>query len=1103
MARAHHRIAARIVAAAIAITLALLVVPFAERTEAAPFPGPDPVHHLGIALDARAFISESDFERQKRAVADLILDPKAIPRDGSTALSVIALWPDGGLGVQERWLVQWSAVDSDDEAQAMAQAVLELEQAPLTGAAGLDTFAVNNWPSGYDYETYESADVDKGLVSVCQVLFAQPSADLASNAAWRVVVGSNDRVDILGVAGYGNNGVSASERELDDHAWGGTGYTYVPYASLLGEKLREKCLADIPKVIGMEVNQAIQNLDGSIQLIAGKETVVRVFAERLRPASSTSFEARLRVTRVLPGNPSGQSRLIGPVSPSKGFSLPLDYRAARENTGSRNEVLEFKIPPAWTAEGELQLELVSPDLMTCAWVHPAVLDLPQYCGKTINFIEGPEITVVAYRLNMTGFPQPTKAQVAEQMRRLESTMPVGDAHLLVRGGLWGADNASPFQVNVALWAARHIESGSLWRREHSSYFYYGFADKPGKAGPPKVDSHRGMGFLGVGTSSVNSSAGEAATLKPGPWRHVFPHEIAHAAGLPHVLAAPAAGELPLFLPTSTGGTIPLGHTLWTDTCGAQAVLPQGNTPYWYFTVTQPGNVNGVGMPVSYPVISAFTGEGSNFDFSHSYEFWGLDTRFVGQAPKLAAVDPRLTGELMSYVNSSKCTLEDSPDRLNRRANDRNRYWVSLPSYETLKYIFLDPQAFGPISDVGLPAPVVWGLVGASSGTELGPVLDMPGGTIAEGNEYGFVLRAYDADGNLLSETAPTVEQVPDAAGEDEDAEPGEPGFVFVGQLEPGDIRRVDLALDGDVVSTASASEHEPTVSILEPSAGASAETGPLTIAWQGDDADGGELRYSVLFSPDGESWQMLASRIDSTQFELPTTEVPATDGGTIKVVVDDGFLSSEAAVGGIVIPEHAPEVIVAEPFPGQEFAPGDYISLRAYVFDADEGPLPDEDVVWSSDADGVLDFDPLVGLRTTDLTPGERVLTATVTDSTGRTETHSVEVALVSADGSSGSGTTGGSGSSGGGGAGSSGVVPTSPTATATPEPSPSPSSSANPAIDDDDASPDAPPSPDVAAPTDDTSAAAESGVGRLLLPAVLVLLAGLALGVWFAMRRR
>ena len=129
----------------------------------------------------------------------------------------------------------------------------------------------------------------------------------------------------------------------------------------------------------------------------------------------------------------------------------------------------------------------------------------------------------------------------------------------------------------------------------------------------------------------------------------------------------------------------------------------------------------------------------------------------------------------------------------------------------------------------------------------------------------------------------------------------------------------------------------------------------LTVSWAGGDADGDPLSYTIYASGDGgASWRMVACGLSAETAELDTTFWPATGQGMLRVVASDGVNVGSAEAGPFTVPAHPPAVAITAPADREALTPGYPAILAAAGYDAEDGQLPDDAFVWSSDRDGPL-----------------------------------------------------------------------------------------------------------------------------------------------------
>jgi VWFA-related protein len=144
------------------------------------------------------------------------------------------------------------------------------------------------------------------------------------------------------------------------------------------------------------------------------------------------------------------------------------------------------------------------------------------------------------------------------------------------------------------------------------------------------------------------------------------------------------------------------------------------------------------------------------------------------------------------------------------------------------------------------------------------------------------------------------------------AEPilGEEYFSFRVALPEG-TTQIDLEAGTAVLASLKAGAGVPTVSITSPQAGEQwAGGGTRTLSWTASAAGGGPLTYAALYSNDGgTTWSPLDVNITDTQIEIDTTELSGGTNVFFRVIASSGFDSSETTVGPVELAQ-APKIEV-------------------------------------------------------------------------------------------------------------------------------------------------------------------------------------------------
>jgi hypothetical protein len=457
---------------------------------------------------------------------------------------------------------------------------------------------------------------------------------------------------------------------------------------------------------------------------------------------------------------------------------------------------------------------------------------------------------------------------------------------------------------------------------------YGWAPNDGYSGGhadmPVYPHAGGLGVVGIGTDRPGTS-----TDDPGGGAYIFGHELTHDYNI--------------------------YHTNTADSCGSQdgnSDFPYGSSSIQEFgfnpitgKIYDPANTQDL---MSYcPAGGSRQGWISPFTWNKMFN--GLAT----SALNAAAASPEQPNVGILY------------------ATDAQR---SLLVAATIFNPDMAPQRAGKLGD----------LVRVNGGL----AYDVPQG------DYAFQLRKGST---VLAQKSFVVSFRSEYAGHsgahgdgpagDEPPFPPEPSaqadvMFIVPWIEGADT--VALVHNGQVLDQRSVTAHPPTVQVTGPTGAVTWPAGSTqAITWIGNDADGDALTYSLLYSNDGgANWVLLADHLAGPAYPI---EVNSLAGGTdtrFRVVANDGLdIGSDETDGPITVPDQAPFVVISNPINGQAFAPGELIVFQGSATDMEDGTLPDEALVWSSDRQGVLGTGPSLPVNT--LQPGLHIIKLTATDSKG------------------------------------------------------------------------------------------------------------------------
>ena len=179
----------------------------------------------------------------------------------------------------------------------------------------------------------------------------------------------------------------------------------------------------------------------------------------------------------------------------------------------------------------------------------------------------------------------------------------------------------------------------------------------------------------------------------------------------------------------------------------------------------------------------------------------------------------------------------------------------------------------------------------------------------------------------------------------------------------------------------------PTVSIGSPADGSVFLPGEtVTLTGTGDDAEDGSLTASIAWTSDRDGFLGSGGSLAVSSLSLGIHRITAS-------VTDSDGISSAVAIDIEVTDGNLPPLIaISEPVDGSTFEEGSPVLFTASASDAEDGDL-DAAIVWTSDRDGALGSG--AGIATSLLSRGSHLITASVTDSGGRTVATTVTISIT------------------------------------------------------------------------------------------------------------
>ena len=648
---------------------------------------------------------------------------------------------------------------------------------------------------------------------------------------------------------------------------------------------------------GLEVTQAIQDLNNSVRLAANKPTYVRFHVHSTYGEYSTDAQLRVRKGSdeiVL----TTDSRIVRPV-PDRSmythsflFALPDGYR-----DGSVSLTAEVNPVNAWRTRSPIE---ASYDNNTSS--------------ANVTFETVPPLNVVIYRVGYevggrTYSAPPSHAyQLSDWLRR---AYPVNTVSSTYRTMDIGSSLPSCNDVNSSLSSKR------LWDRLFSSIpataHYYGMVDDGG-------------GFM------RGCAAGIPALVAAGPtgtgnWGWDFDgsygdwyggHELGHSYGQRHVLCSGSEdGANPAY--PFAGGTI--------------SSVRQGKAAFYGFDIG-------------------------------SFDIYGPTWTDIMTYCKFQWMSQFTYENLMSFLqtNTQEATVA-SLDRADRLLVVGS---IQPDSMQVdLQPVFMIPN----VEDVKPRTP--------------GP--------------YAIVLRG--ASGELARYPfTPTVLQQDPALNERDTFSPAQ--ILTIDELVPyvAGTTRLDIeGPGGTVIKTITSGLATPTVNVTQPAGGAILAGDTIPVSWTANDPDGDPLTFNVQYSPDGgATWEVVAQNLHGTHADLDASNFTRSQGqnGLIRVWASGGIQTGQGQSAAFTVPNRPPTVEILAPADGVTVAAGQAVAFEGRALDPDLGTVPEDQVQWSSDRDGVLGHGAHINVAK--LSVGTHIVTFHADDGAGGVASRSVHVTVVS-----------------------------------------------------------------------------------------------------------
>jgi hypothetical protein len=689
--------------------------------------------------------------------------------------------------------------------------------------------------------------------------------------------------------------------------------------------------------LGLEAVQAVQNMENAVDLVAGRETLVRGYAYLTVNTSSLEGvrpSARLHAWR--------DGAYLGAV---ESFNRPLIDTTSNMVTLRSNpdRSFLFDLPFPWLATGQfplaklrLELEVNHDGLVEETLLNPG--DDNRFPTSqsdqrtTLDLVRTYQPCLVMMPVLAKGAPQPgfSPALLPQIIQRARSFLPVADLKVYLKAKVI-SDDGKPYDLDdddssvldhlFWIWLTSDHPPGCV------ETFYVGMihpnADWEG-GGLARLDSSVSLFKLSTNNQwTLNAPAG-GATLA---------HELGHNYGLNHVQCADDPSD-------------------WKDQTEFDVVYP---------------------YPVCQISFSAMGDPKTHFGFDRISYSLAKDE----EARRAAVIRPDDAADIMSYKRPRWASAY---------------FWQNL-----LSRMPIDPTPNNAVvaAQVAADGPrlVVQGRIfddgarGRFQMTQLLPEAALPRGREAAlaahpAQASGRVaLRLRNAAGALLAEHPLRLSE------SGRHGRVREETFSGMAPVAPG-ATLLELVSGSRVLDSRELSVHTPTVTLAPPQIDLNRRT--VTLSWQASDADNEPLRTTVQYSHDGQTWQTLLVEAEATQVTLSTIGLAGGANPQFRVLTSDGVKVGVSPGMTLVNPNIAPVVQITGIVSGQRFPTSAVLSAYASAIDLEDGPLMPE---WTlSGPSAFTATQPKVTM--TGLEPGAYTLELSATDSGGKSSSTAVNFTI-------------------------------------------------------------------------------------------------------------
>ena len=273
-------------------------------------------------------------------------------------------------------------------------------------------------------------------------------------------------------------------------------------------------------------------------------------------------------------------------------------------------------------------------------------------------------------------------------------------------------------------------------------------------------------------------------------------------------------------------------------------------------------------------------------------------------------------------------------------------WISEYNYENIMDFIQKPPILNVLNQVTAVEDrlsVVGTIYPATQNVDLLPLFIVPDADNVDPavpGPYAIVLRS--TAGVELARYPFTAESM-EYGPPDPDSDEPEIQVLAISELVPyvDGTSRVDIEHDGTLLSSITAGEAPPKVTVTTPNGGENLAGDSIHVAWTGSDPDDDPLIFNVQYSANnGQQWETVAHYLSATEVDIDAANIPGSDEGLFRVLVSDGVHTAyDESDAPFTVPNRVPTTTLFEPAPGATYVISQTVGLRASAYDVDTGTM--------------------------------------------------------------------------------------------------------------------------------------------------------------------